>query len=406
MGEEFLSWFQFYRFDPLKAEQSRRKEVKMREVVVLGVGMHRFGRFPDKSYALLGRDAILSALRDAGVAWRDMQALYAGSMYFGSAWGNVIMAQLGKTGAPVLNIENACATGSAVFMQAYQAVAGGFYDVVCAVGAEKQPRGLIALPQYPMWQRYMGLASGAASHAFEAQRLIYEKKATREQLAMAAIKSHNNASLCPYAHYPNNAGMTIEDVISARVICYPLTIYEMCPTSEGSAAVILCAREVAQKYSNSIPITVAACVATSGVYDKYLSVGLGANDTSLSKVLAPKAYEAAGIGPKELDVVEVEDACVAAEIAKYETLGLCAEGEGGRMLQEGETEITGRIPVNTDGGHVSRGNPMGAAALAETIEIVWQLRGLAGPRQVQGAKVGLVEAYGAGPNEVITILKR
>ncbi|MFC1919258.1 thiolase family protein [Chloroflexota bacterium] len=378
----------------------------MREVAIIGVGIHRFGRFPDKSFGILGRDAVLDALNDAGVQWKEIQAVYAGSLYQATSYGHSIVRELGRTGAPIVNIENQCATGLAVFMQAWLAVASGFYDIVCAVGAEKQPRGLIPLPQFPMWQRYMGFASGAASHAYEAQRLIHEGRATREQLAMVSIKSHNNASLCHFAHYQDNAGMTVEDVINARLICYPLTLYEICPTSEGGAAVILCAKEIVDRYPDVKPVTVVTCVGTSGVYDRYRSVGLGANDSSLSEKLAPKAYEMAGVGPEDLDVAEVEDSSVAGELFKYENLGFCKEGEAGRLIQEGETQIGGRLPVNPDGGHVSRGNPMGCSALAEVLEVALQLRGDAGPRQVEGAKLGLVEAYGGGPNELIAILKR
>lgn len=373
----------------------------LREVVVLGVGMHPFGRFPDKQLWDLGRHAVLNALADAGIQWKEVEALYAGSMFGGSGVGNNILKELGLTGIRVANLEAACSSGPGAFSEAYLSIGSGLYDVAVAVGVEKQPRGMIPLANFPLWMRRTGLVHAPGFYSQEAQVHMKKYGTTVEQFAKVSVKSHKNASLSPYAHYQNFPNLTVEEVLNSRMICDPLTIYMMAPADDGGAAAVLCAKSVARRYTSKKCVTIASCMMGGGIYHRYTLQ----EPPRMMSQLARKAYEMAGMGPKEMDVVECQDAMASAEILSYETLGLCPEGEGGRMIDEGRTEIGGDIPVNTDGGYLSRGNAAGATGLAAIAEIAWQLRGEAGPRQVKGAKAGLNENFGAGPNGSITILK-
>ena len=374
----------------------------MREIVILGVGIHKFGRYPEKTNAEMGREAALNALEDAGVEWKDIQAVFAGSMFGGSGFGNNIVAELGLTGIPVMNVEAACSSGPSALSDAYRAVASGFCDMAMTVAVEKQERGMIPLTNFPLWMRQMGLAHGPGFYSQEARVHMDKYGTTVEQFAKVSVKSHKNAALCPYAHYQQFGDLTIEDVLTSRMICDPLTIYMMAPVVDGAAAAVVCSREVAQRYTGKVPITVAASVLTSANYDRYTLQ----EPPGMVGRTAEKAYEIAGVGPEDLSIVECQDAMASAEIISCEELGLCPEGEGGRLIDEGRTEITGDIPVNTDGGYLSRGNATGATGLAGIAEIVWQLRGEAGPRQVASPKAGLNQNFGAGPNVSVTILKR
>ncbi len=374
----------------------------MREIVILGVGMHKFGRFPEKTYWEMGRVATVNALEDAGVEWKDIQALYAGSMFAGVGVGNNILAEMGFSGIPVVNAEAACSSGPTALSNAYQAVSAGFCDLALAVAVEKQERGMIPLTNFPLWMRLMGMAHGPGFYAQEARVHMERYGTTVEQFAKVSVKSHKNASLCPNAHYQQYGQMTIEDVLNSRMICDPLTIYMMAPVVDGAAAIVVSARDVAHKYSSKPPITVAASVLTSANYDRYTLQ----EPPGMVRGAAQKAYEFAGIGPEDLDIVECQDAMASAEITSCEELGLCPDGEGGILVDEGRTEIGGDVAVNTDGGYLSRGNATGATGLAGIAEIVWQLRGEAGPRQVANPRVGLNQNFGAGPNVSVTILKK
>ncbi len=376
----------------------------MREVVIIGVGMHRFGDFPEKTLAELGAIAVRNALKDAGVHWKDIPTIYAGSMQAGSGWGNNIVNELGPTGLPVVNCENACASGVAALRLAWHAIGGGIYDIACAVGAEKRARGFIPLTGQPMWKRRAGMVMGPSFYAQETQRYMNEYGATVEHLAKVAVKSHKNASLSPYAHFQQWGSMTVEDVLKSPMIMDPLRIFMIAPVSDGAAAVIVCAREVANRYSQKKPISIRAIALRSGTYSRY-TVEAAPGDVENT---AKEAYESAGIGPGDLDVVECQDAMASTEMISTEALGICKPGEYRYLVDKGETEIGGRIPINTDGGYLSRGNAIGATGLAGIAEIAWQLRGEAGPRQVKDgkAKVGLNETLGDGPNISVTILAR
>lgn len=379
----------------------------MREVVILGVGMHRFGRFPGKAFEEMARDAIRAALKEAGATWKDIQALYAGHSYSGTGAGCTVAGQLGLTGIPIVNMEMGCTTGIGTVGMAYQAVAGGFYDIVCAVGFETLPKGILPADEFPLWSRTTGIALYPVLYAWLAQRYMQEYEITREQMAKISIKSHNNAASNPYAHYRDNAHMTVEDVLCSRMIADPITVLQIAPVSEGAAATVLCAKEVAHRFPQAKPVTLAAfALRTAGYVHPYSFLDFIPQVAQKGREAALEVYNKAGIGPGELDIVACHDAYTIAEIEDYQVLGLCREGEGGRLVGEGATEITGRIPVNTDGGMLSRGNAIGACAMASLAEIVWQLRGEAGHRQVANPKAGLVYAVGIGPVISASIVKK
>lgn len=377
----------------------------MREVFILGLGMHKFGRYLEKPYTEFGRVAIVEALKDSGVDWRDIQAVYAGSAIQGMAAGHNVCAEIGKTGVPIFNVEQACGSGSGAMQLAYHVVAGGIFDLVCAMGFEKQGRGFIPAENYPQWARRMGMAVYPAWHAQEAQRHMHEYGTTLQQLAKVAVNSHRHASLCPYAHYQEWGNMTIEDVLNSRLICYPITMYMIPPADDGGAAVILGSKEMVRKYATRKPVSIAASIMKTSVPNKEESsfaIG-GGIETELA---AKQAYQTAGAGPEDMDVVECVDAFAIGEILTAEALGFCPKGEGGRFIGSGKTELGGQMPFNTDGGYTSRGNAMGATGLAGIVEIARQLRGEADRRQVPNAKIGLAHSLGAGVNAFITILQR
>jgi acetyl-CoA acetyltransferase len=379
----------------------------MREVCIIGVGIHRFGRFPDKTFIDLGAKATLEALRDAKIGWEKIQAAYCGSVYNGSGAGSNMLAEVGLSGIPIMGVEAACAAGGVALKTGYQAIARGEYDIVLAVGFEKMPRGFIVSPRFQEWERQMGLGVNPIWMALAAQRHMAEYGTTVDQLVKVSVKSHQNGALNPNAMYQKALGY--DEILHSPMVCNPLHLLMLCAPNEGAAAAILCSKDKADQYTNK-PVTIVACELRSALHvsDRNLGVhyaGSVRRPTVIERV-SQAAYEAAGIGPQDLSLVELQDTDVASEIIYSEELGLCKEGEGGRLIDEGATEINGRIPINVSGGLLSKGEPVGASALGQIHEIVSQLRGEAGPRQVNKAKTGLSHVYGGGGYSCVTILKR
>jgi acetyl-CoA acyltransferase len=366
----------------------------VREVIVAGVGVHSFGKFIDKSLKELGRVAVMRALEDSGLSLKDIQVAY-----FGNACGGLILGQesvrgqtvflyAGISEIPVINVENACACGSSAFREAWLCVASGLYDVALALGAEKlfcdnTPKTMAALASssdteivgetgwsFPTW------------YALNTRMYMKEYGATQEHFAKVVVKNTKNGSLNPHAQF--HKPLTVEEVLNSREICYPLTLYMCSAIGDGAAAAILCSKEIAKKYMKKPMVAVAASALVSAAFrnePKRPTVAGSAGQRS-----AKLAYEQAGVGPADLDVVEIHDAFSPAELQGYEEIGLCGDGEGIRMIDEGKTEIGGEIPVNTSGGLAAKGHPVGATGLAQIAEVLWQLRGEAGPRQVEGRK--------------------
>jgi acetyl-CoA acetyltransferase len=363
----------------------------MRDVAVIGIGMIKMGKFPDRMLSSMGREAVLLAMKDAGVQRGDIQAAYSGNRHGGSLLGQRILKDLGMTGMPINNMENACSSGSSALREGWLGIASGLYDMVIAVGSEK----LSALGggTLPLNKEDLEVSQGLvmpALYAMRARRYMADFNATKEHLAKVVVKSRKNASLNPLAQF--NQPTAVEAVLNSRMIADPITLFQCCPTGDGAAAAVVCSLDKARKYT-SRPIVIKASVLVSGKFEP------GFRDMTIPEITvraSTMAYEMAGLGPKDIDVAEVHDAFSIAELLYYEALGFCGRGEATQLIDEGATNIDGRIPVNTSGGLISKGHPIGATGLAQLAEIVWQLRGEAGPRQVKNAKVGITHCTGGG----------
>jgi acetyl-CoA acyltransferase len=371
----------------------------MRKVAVIGVGMHPFGRFLDKSLSDLGRVAIWKAMEDCGLSLKDIQVAYVGNSLGGLVTGQegirgqVILRDAGLGGIPVINVENACASGTTAFRGAWLEVASGVYDIALAVGVEKLylPKTAdsikILSADSDVRLRDMGFQF-TAHYAMNLRRYMKQYGWTKVHFAKVVEKNSYNASLNPDAQH--RTPLTVEQVLNSRLIAEPLHLYMCASMGDGAAAAVLCAEEVARKFARKPLVEVAACALRSGMFKKPED----ANRLNIVALASQFAYEQAGLGPKDVDVAEVHDAMAPAELYHYEELGFCREGEGARMIEEGRTKITGDIPVNPSGGLAGKGHPVGATGLAQVAEIVYQLRGEAGERQVKDPQVGLVQNSG------------
>ncbi len=379
----------------------------MREAVIVGVGMHKFGRFPGKNFMQIAGEAIINALKDGDVDWKDIQAAYCGTAYAGSSAGPKVTTKIGATGIPIMDLENACASGAAAVRAAVREVRTGLYDLVLVVGFEKMPEGMMASPSFYDWQRKTGLAANPLYFALEAKRLMVEYGMTEVDFAKVAVKNHKYSAHNPYAHY--NKVFTLEDVLNSAMVCDPLRLLMFCQPNEGASALVICAKEIAHKFAHR-PVTIAGAALASPLHPLPVlppttSISINKTSIHMTKHTAYQAYEEAGIGPEDLDVIELQDTDSGSELIAYEELGLCEPGGGVRLLDDGVVEIGGRFPVNTSGGLLSKGEPVGASAIGQMAHLVHQLWGQAGPVQVEGSRVGLSHVIGAGGNCAVTVLK-
>jgi acetyl-CoA acetyltransferase len=371
-----------------------------RPVYIAGVGIHPFGRFDGKTVVDLGQDAVRMALTEAGYERGGFQAAYCGTVYGGVAAGHKVLTRLGLTGMPIVNVEAGCASGGAALGLGAAAIAAGCYDRVLVFGMEKMPKGIIRSTFFEPWREQGGLAVTPAYFALRAQRLMRDSGVTAVQLGQVSVKNHKHGVHNPYAMFRKEC--SLDTVLSSPMVCDPLRLYMLCSPNEGAAAVVLSAQPG--------PVRVRAVTLRSHLPGNVLGEhsplsGLADNTiTSPTELAAGDAYEAAGVGPKELDVVELQDTDSARELLSYEELGLCAKGECGRWFAEGHSEMSGRLPVNPSGGLLSKGEPLGASGLGQVVELYWQLRGAAGPRQVHNARVGLAHTVGRGANASVAIL--
>ena len=376
----------------------------MKDVYVLGVGMIKFGRYPDKDVSQLGAEAALGALTDAGMSIKDIEMFVCGNLFQANAMnGQKILQQIGQTGIPVFNVSNACATGSTAFREAYVGVASGMYDVTMAVGVEQMGKmGLLGGGARSGGESVEGvLGSGLMPAVFGQAGVEHMRKygTTAEQFAKISVKNHKHSVHNPLSQY--QVEVSLGDVMKARMVAYPNTLYMCCPTGDGAAATILVSEEKLKQFTTK-PIKVAASVLTS---DPYTDRDLTMPDVNtLTQNAAKQAYEKSGLGPQDLDLVELHDCFVTAELLHYENLGLCGEGEAGQLIDQGETALGGKIPVNVSGGLLSKGHPLGATGVANIYELVNQLRGNGGARQVEGAKAGLAHVIGLGSACTVHIL--
>jgi len=377
----------------------------MTGVAVAGVGMHPFGRFEDRSITDMGVHAVRGALAEAGVGRGGFQAAFCGTAYGGVASGHKVLGRLGMTGMPIVDVEAGCASGAAALMLGAGAIGAGQFDTVLVFGIEKMPKGIIRSSFFEPWQEAAGMAATPAYFALRAQRLMRASGVTKAHLADVVVKNRRHGADNPDAMF--RAPVEARDVLGSRVVCEPLHLWMLCTPNEGAAAVVLTRAD-----AGAGAVRVAAAVLRSHLPGAVLSestpmAGL-ADDTVVppTTLAARDAYEEAGLGPGDLDVVECQDTDAARELLSYEELGLCAPGGAGALLEEGATVLGARIPVNPSGGLLSKGEPLGASALGQVVELVRQLRGECGPRQVGGARVALSHTVGRGANAGVVILTR
>ena len=363
----------------------------MRDVSVIGAGMVRFAKQPDRTLAEIAWPAVKQAIDDSGVDKRNIEAAWCGTALGGMMSGQRVLKAIGLTGLPIVNVENACSSSSSAFREAWVAVAAGLYDIALVIGVEKLTR--FGGGTLPLETEDFEVAHGMvmpALYGMRAKRYMHDYGLTGEQLAGVAVKAHDHGALNEDAQYRNR--ITVEEVMAARPIADPFTLLHCCPSGDGAAALVIAADTVAARHTAK-PVRVRASELASG---RYMT---GFRDMTTPEITvrgAAEAYEMAGLGPEDIDVAEVHDAFTIAELLYYEALGFCARGDAAGLLEDGETSLGGRIPVNPSGGLLSKGHPVGATGAAQMVEIVRQLRGACGARQVEGAKVGLTHCTGGG----------
>jgi acetyl-CoA acyltransferase len=385
----------------------------MRDVVIIGVGMTRFGKFLDRSLQDLGREATWDALADANVSAKDIPIAYvACSMAYQltdlkGIIGEHVLGAAGFFGIPIINVENACSSGSTALRGACLEVASGNHDIALALGVEKlfcndTAKSAASMASGTPYAKYGFMFP--ALYSMNLKHWMDKYHVTREHFAKVTMKNSKNGSMNERAQF--RKPLSMEEILNARVIAGPLTLY-MCSTmGDGAAAAIVCTREKARKFTSKPLIQVAACELVSGTvfYPGQPHEAIGTHASRL-------AYKKAGIGPEDIDMAEVHDGMAPAELMLYEELGFCKEGESPKWIDEGVTQITGKLAVNPSGGLTAKGHPVAATGLAQVAEMVWQLRGEAGERQVKNPKVGLTENAGGWILDdnaacAVTILKK
>lgn len=377
-----------------------------RPVYIRGVGIHAFGRFDDKDVTQLGQHAVRAALAEADVTRGGFQAAFCGTVYTGVAAGHKVLTSIGLSGVSIVNVEAGCASGGAALSLGAAQVASGQRDTVLVFGMEKMPRGIIRSSFFPPWCEKAGLTPAPAYFALRARRLMQESGVTREHLARVSVKNHANGVDNPFAMY--RKPFTLEQVLESKMVCDPLTLFMLCSPNEGAAAVVLSSTPSPV----GPPIRVLASVVRSHLPGSALGEhtpmsGLPSEDPpSPTTMAATEAFETAGLGPQDLDLAEVQDTDSGREILSIEELGLCRRGTGGAFIADGIGERGGRLPINPSGGLLSKGEPLGASALGQIVELTWQLRGTAERRQVEGARTALGQTVGRGANASVAILQR
>jgi len=371
-------------------------------VRITGTGLHPFGRFEGKTTTDMGVVAVQAALREAN--GMSFQAAFCATAYAGVASGHKVLGALGLTGVPIVDVEAGCASGGAALMLAAGAIRAGQFDTVLVFGIEKMPKGIIRSSFFEPWREEAGLAATPSYFALRAQRLMRESGLTKQHLAQVVVKNRANGVHNPNAMFQKPT--TVEEVLASRVVCEPLHLHMLCSPNEGAAAVVLQREKGAAKKS----VTLSAAVLRSHLPGSVLGEATpmsGIDDEHIpppSARAGTDAYEEAGIGPDDLDVVECQDTDAARELLSYEELGLCGKGDQARLVDDEDTARGGSLPVNPSGGLLSKGEPLGASALGQVVELTAQLRGDAGARQVDGARVGLAHTVGRGANASVVIL--
>lgn len=366
------------------------------DVYIIGADMIKFGRFPDRTVPDLGAEAALLALSDAGLGIGDIDALYCGNLVEAMEMvGQRVLHMIGQTGMPVTNVANACATGATALREGLMAIKSGMHDVVLCVGVEKLPRGLLnaATPTGISPEGLLGSTTMPSVFAQVGLEHSRQFGTTFEQFAKVSVKNHHHSTMNPKAMY--RIETPLETVMGSEMISYPNTKLMCSVNVDGSAAAVL-ASETKMRALGLMGQAVrirGSALASDPWSPRNQTM---ADFNTVTRLAANRAYEMAGIGPEDVDLVELHDCFATAELVHYENLMLCGAGEAGRMIDEGETALGGRIPVNVSGGLLSKGHPLSATGIANIYELVTHLRGRAGERQVENARIGLAHVVGAG----------
>lgn len=378
------------------------------DVAIIGIGMHSFGR-SELSGQAQGAYAVREALRDAGITWEQVGVAYGGSQDAGNA--DALANHLGLTGIPFVNVANGCATGGSALASVIAAVRSGMAEIGVAVGFDKHPRGAFnAKPAdwgLPDWYGQTGLMLTTQFFALKTRRYMHDHGIEDDSLVRVAERAFKNGSLNPRAW--RQTAISYDEIASSAPVNAPLRKFMFCSPAEGGAALVVCSAKDARKYTDR-PIFVKAAVVRTRHHGSFevFSPGLAARQAPAPTVTASRAaFEEAGVGPKDIDVIQVQDTDAGTEIIHMAENGFCEHGEQAMLLRNGDTEINGRLPINTDGGCLANGEPVGASGLRQVFEICHQLRGRAGDRQVPGApKLGYTHVYGAPGVSAVTILQR
>jgi acetyl-CoA acetyltransferase len=377
-------------------------------MAIVGIGIHPFGRF-DSTAQQMALSAIGDALADAGVRWADIEVAVGGSLDGGQA--DVMVGALGPTGIPFINVLNGCATGAASLITARNMITAGMGDLGLVVGFDKHPRGAFAATDVTTWgvgswYGEIGMFLNPQFFGLKAQRYLHDHRIPVETLAVVAEKAFANGELNPNAW--RRKPLTRQEIATSRLINDPLRQYMICSPSEGAVALVVCRAEVADRYSDN-PIYLRAAELASrkdGSFELFQTSLPSELPPTPSELASQRAYAAAGIGPGDIDVWQLQDTESGAEVMHMAEVGLCEHGAQTGLIAAGATSITGASPVNTDGGLLANGEPVGASGLRMVYEVCTQLRGAAGPRQVASPRTGFTHVYGAPGISACTILAK
>jgi len=379
------------------------------KVAIVGIGMHEFGRHDQLSGMDQGVIAVRRALADAGLQWEDIQFAFGGSQAAGAA--DTMVSLLGLTGLQFINVANGCATGGSALFSAYNTIRSGVFDLGIAIGFDKHERGAFRVNTRGAglgdWYGANGLALTTQFFGMKINRYMSEYGITQSTLAKVSVKAMKNGAMNPMAW--RRKPLSEAEVLESAMLSYPLTQYMFCSPGEGGVALILCRADKAHQYTDR-PIFLDAAVVRSRRFGSFevLAPSIALEHNAGPTVDASKAaFEMAGMGPKDMDIAQLQDTESGAEVMHMAENGFCEHGEQEHMIQHGETEISGRLPVNTDGGCLANGEPVGASGLRQVYENVLQLRGAAGARQVPNdPKTAYTHVYGAPGISGVTILSR
>jgi len=381
----------------------------MSDVAIIGVGLHPFGRFPGKPALEMGAYAARTALTDAGVSWPQIQFAVGGS--FEVDQPDAVVAQLGVTGVPFTNVYNGCATAGSALAVARQTIELGEHQLGLVVGLDKHEGGAFTSDPTdygcPEWYGELGLFLTTKFFGMKINRYMHDHSITSETLAAVAAKNYQNGELNPNAF--RRKPLSVDEILASRMLNHPLTQYMFCSPDEGAAALIVCDASIAHRYTDT-PIYLRSVVTRTrryGAYEVHTPATSTDNNPAPTVDAARAALEIAGIGPEDVQIAQLQDTDAGSEIIHMAEVGLCADGAQNDLIAGGVTTLRGALPVNTDGGLIANGEPVGASGLRQVYELVTQMRGRAGDRQVDGTPtVGLAQLYGAPGVAAVSILSR